>query len=77
MKRVKHMYETTKTLATHVYRHWNICNIQMKHLETTFETHLKQNMALPAAMAYLVGNCGSQQAALGCSGEGGWQQASG
>jgi hypothetical protein len=47
----------------------------MKHLKTTFETHLRQNMAPPPAMAYLVENCGNQQAALGCSEKGGWQQA--
>jgi len=28
-------------------------------------------------MAYLVGNCGSQQATLRCDGEGGWRQANG
>jgi len=59
MKRVKHI------LATYVYSYYNIRNIQIKHLKTTSETHLKQNMASPAAMAYLVGNCGSQQAASG------------
>jgi hypothetical protein len=30
-------------------------------------------MVPPLAMAYLMGNCGSQQAALRCSGEGGWR----
>jgi hypothetical protein len=30
-------------------------------------------MAPSIAMAYLVGNCDSQQAVLECSGEGGWR----
>jgi len=35
---------------------------------------MKQNMASPATMAYLVGNYGSQQVVLGCSEEGGWRR---
>jgi hypothetical protein len=49
----------------------------MKHFETTSEIHLKQNMTLPTAMTYLVGNCDSLQAVLLCGGEGGGRQASG
>jgi len=45
-------------------------NILLKHLKTL-------NTVSPPATAYLVENCGSQQMALGCSGEGGWRQASG
>jgi hypothetical protein len=59
MKQLKHLKHI---LATYVYIH---CNIHMKLMETTSETHLKQNMAPPATMAYLVGNCCSYQAALG------------
>ena len=69
IKQLKHLKHI---LATYVYNHCNICNIQMKHLETITETHLKQNMAPPVAIAYLVGNCDSQQATHGCSGEGEW-----
>ena len=57
MKQLKYLKHI---LATYVYSHCNIRNVQMEHLETTSETHLKQNMAPPASMAYLVGNCGSQ-----------------
>ena len=62
MKQLKHL---KNILATYVYSHCNIRNIQMKHMEITSETHLKQNMASPVAMAYLVGNNSSQQATLG------------
>jgi hypothetical protein len=62
MKHIKHTDETTEILEIYTC---NIRNIQMKHLEKISETHLKQNIAPPADMAYLVGNYGSQQAALG------------
>jgi hypothetical protein len=66
MKQLKHLKHI---LATYIYIH---CNIQMKLMETTSETHLKQNMASLVAMAYLVENCGSYQAVLGEREDGGW-----
>jgi arabinogalactan endo-1,4-beta-galactosidase len=73
MKQLKHLEHI---FATYVYSHDTIRNIQMKRFETTSETHLKQNMAPPTAMTYLVGNCDSLQAVLKCSGEGGGRQTS-
>jgi hypothetical protein len=80
MKHLKHIFETPKTYAcnlkhtfvTCVYSHCNIRNIQMKHLKTYVWNIW--NTISPAATAYVVGKCGSQQAALGCSGEGEWRQ---
>jgi hypothetical protein len=70
MKHVKHASETTNTLETYTC---NIRNIQMKHLKTTSKTHLKQNMAPPTAMTYLVGKCGSQQAWVTAVGGRAWR----